>query len=71
MEQQITFNRGAIREILDQFGHGPKEFSEQTGLNRNHIHIWEAGMSTPNLKSIIEIMNAYGIDDANIFLSRS
>jgi transcriptional regulator with XRE-family HTH domain len=66
----VTFNKEAIRILRLSRGLSMEAFAAQCGggLKRQHVFQWESGETMPSLKSLLRIVNAFGVP-IEIFLS--
>ncbi len=51
-----------FRQLREQTGLTQKQVSELLGRNQQSINHWETGYSQPNIETLIELLNLYGID---------
>jgi len=64
----MRFNHQMLRAIRLANNLTLEQFAKEIGRTRQAVHLWEVGEKTPTIKSLIKIINNYGINIEHFFI---
>jgi len=66
----MIFDRKRVVSLRENLGLSKREFARRLKTSRQRVINWEAGDSKPNIESLCEMCNVFGVDPNYFFVKK-